>query len=81
MSNIANLRDAMPAHIRKQWEEQDRLQARLTEELRKHCADALNDLADAVRSPRISRATLESALLHVTGALAVAAILDPKEAA
>jgi hypothetical protein len=73
-----SLRSLMPSDIRRQWEEQDARNAKLAEELRQHCADALRRIADAMSYPSCSRDDLERASLHIAKALSVGAALDPE---
>ena len=78
MNPIESLRAAMPQAVREQWDEQDRREAKLAEDIRKECAEALTCLADAIKQPRIARLDLEDAIKHVSKALSIAAILDPE---
>lgn len=71
-----NLRAAMPAHVQKQWAEQDAAKAKLAEELRRACADAIERLACAIHSPNISRIDLEEASRKVTTALVLSINLE-----
>ena len=69
----------MPPDVLRQWEEQDARNAKLAEELRQHCADALRRIADAMSYPRCAADDLERATLHIAKALSVARALDPED--
>lgn len=58
--------------------EEDDREAKLQDDFRKACADCLGDLAQALHSPRIARADMESAQRHLMRALSIAATLDPE---
>ena len=62
--------------LRKHWEEQERKDAELTDSMRTNCIDALADIADAMRHPRISLPYLEDAIAKLTVARDCAKALD-----
>lgn len=48
--------------------------------VRNECAEAVELLAGAIRSPDVARSALERALTHFHRALSAAAVLDPEDA-
>ena len=62
--------------LARQFEERDRKELELTDALRTNCIDALQDIADAMRRPRISLAHLEDAIAKLAVARDCAKALD-----
>jgi hypothetical protein len=62
--------------IAKKWQEEERKARELEAALRTNCVDVLEDLASAMRFPRISVHHLESALAKIRVALDCAKALD-----
>ena len=78
MTPTESLRSLMPSDIRRQWDEQDARNAKLAEQLRQHCSQALIHIAEAIQHPNISRMDLEAATLDIAKALSVSAAIDPE---
>lgn len=74
-----SLRALLPAHIRKQWDEEDAKNAKLAAQLQLACADAIEVLASAIRNPRISRVDLQAAYRSVVRAQSIVDVLDPED--
>lgn len=81
MSNVTKIRDMLPPEVRKQWDEAEKREAKIAEQVRLECADAVELLALAIRHPRTSRVDLDGAQRKIARALSYAAALDPEEAA
>lgn len=62
--------------LKKRWDEQDAKDRELIEVLRTNCLDALNDISDAIRRPRISLSYIEDALAKLVVARDCAKGLD-----
>jgi hypothetical protein len=75
---IENFRDLMPEHIRQQWSEEDKREAKLIEDMRQACCNAIELIAEAMRRPKVSRVELEDAQKYLMRALSIAATLDPE---
>lgn len=62
--------------MQKQWDAQDAKDRELAEALRTNCLDALNDISDAMRHPRIALPYIEDAMAKLVVARDCAKGLD-----
>lgn len=73
---LQKMRDNMPAHVRAQWDAEDKRDKDLAETLRTDCIEALENIASAMRHPNIAVTDLESAIVRLVNALRCARELD-----
>lgn len=73
---LADMRRNLPLEVQRDWELQERKERELCESLRANCYDALSEIADAMRHPRISLSSIESAIAMLNVALDCAKALD-----
>lgn len=62
--------------LKAKWAAQDKREKELTDSLRVNCVDALEDIASALRFPKISLRHIENAIAKLTVAKDCARVLD-----
>lgn len=67
--------------VKRRMAEEDAKRAAFIEQMRRELAESLTHIASGLAYPRIARADLERAQVHLVRALSIATALDPKEAA
>lgn len=72
------MNDLVPPEVRRRWDEENEREAKLIEDMRKHFAEAIESIAEAIHSPRICRKYAENAQVSLMRALSIAAMIDPE---